>query len=95
MAITRTTAQMISRLLRQQGYNPQSTGDSTQRWVALACTQSADEVRVRVWSDYTQEEPSEEDCKTTADIAALLTQRGYKIRYNPGAYYLYVSGKES
>lgn len=85
--------QGISRVLRKEGYNPQSTGDSRSRWVALLCKKSGDDVRVRVWSDYSRVEPDAEDRDTAREIAELLKTKGYIVRYEPGAYCLYVEGK--
>lgn len=93
--IKKTNAQAISRVLRAEGYNPHSSGGSNTRWVALACTRSADEVRVRVWSNPDLDHPSQSDRETAAAIAGLLTESGYKIRYETGSHYLYVAGKES
>ena len=95
MTIKPTNAQSVSRVLRAAGYNPQSAGDSTKRWVGLLCSKSGDEVRVRVWENVDRVEPSAEDCAAAAEIAELLASKGYKIRYETGAYFLYVAGKES
>lgn len=91
-----TNAQSISRVLRLAGFNPHSAGDSNSRWVALLCSKSGlGEVRVRCWSNVEDKEPSDDDRGVIREIARLLTSKGYKIRYDAGAYYLYVQGKET
>lgn len=92
--IRRTNAQSISRLLKRHGFNPHSAGDS-QRWIALTCKKSTfGEVRVRVWSDFEDETPSAADREVVAEIAKLLIENEYKIRYTANEHFLYVEGKE-
>lgn len=92
--IAPTNAQAISRFLKRHGFNPQSTSDSARRWVALMCSKSGKEVRVRVWSNICDETPTVDDRQVVAEIAELLTKNNYKIRYTANDYYLYVEGKE-
>lgn len=93
MTILKTSAQAVSRVLRRKGYNPTSTEGGT-RWPGLLCAKSGGEVRVRVWQNVSDEEPTTDDRDAAAEIAELLTGLGYKIRYETGGYSLYVVGKE-
>lgn len=95
MAIRPTNAQAISRVLRRNGFNPLSCGDSTRRWPALLCAKAHGEIRIRCWSNVEEETPNAGDREVIADIAELLKSKKYKIRYKAGDYYLYVVGKEA
>lgn len=91
--IKRTTPQVIARVLRCNGFAPSST-ESVARWAGLRCARSGDEVRVRVWSNVEDVEPSSEDRADAAEIAALLVAKGYEVRYETGDYCMYVAGKK-
>lgn len=88
-----TNAQAISRVLRANGYNPSSTERKT-GWPGLLCKRSGAEVRVRVWENPDLPEASASDTATAEEIATLLIENGYSIRYTSGAHFLYVAGKE-
>ena len=96
MDIRPTNPQSVSRVLRIAGYNPGSNGDSRSRWIALRCQNGGlGDVRVSAWRDPYSDEPDEEDREVIAEIARLLTEKGYVIRYGPGSHYLYVTGKKA
>lgn len=92
-AVTPTTARNISRFLRTKGFNPTYTAKRGS-WSGLRVSTSADEVRVRVWGSSIGLEPSIEDRKTAQEIAELLIENGYAVRYTTGDYALYVRGRE-
>lgn len=89
-----TNAQAISRVLRANGYNPGSTECKT-GWRGLLCKSSGPEVRVRVWENPDLPEASASDIATAQEIATVLIENGYSIRYATGDYFLYVAGKET
>lgn len=94
MAIAKINAQGISRFLRARGYNPQSNGGSLRRSPALQCQKRAlDSVSIRVWADPYALEPSSDDIATAAEIADLLKQNGYVVRYTAGRHFVTVEGK--
>lgn len=93
MDLNPISARMLSVFLKNRGYTPH-TMDSGKRWAGLTCRKSGDEVRIRAWQDIDLEEPSEDDRELIAEIAELLTDNGYKIRYITGNYALYVLGRE-
>jgi len=95
LMITHTTPQAISRVLRKAGYNP-TWSDGGDRWHGLTCRFGGlpGQVSIRVWQYVENEEPTADDRAAAAEIAKLLTEGGYQVRYKEGDYRLQVIGKE-
>lgn len=92
MELKRTNAQGVSRFLKARGWLPRST-ESRKQWAALSCRKSLDEVSVRVWKDWRNDEPDASDIADAAEIAQLLKDNDYEVRYVAGSHWLYVKGK--
>lgn len=93
MATARVNAQGISRFLRKRGFNPAST-ETLRRSPALQCKRSLDDVIIKVWSDPYTLEPSADDIEVAAEIAQLLTDNDYTVRYEAGSYRMTITGRE-